>query len=136
MRAASTSWVCDQRSPGFASAAATDPRGVCAGINQPVLDTPEALWKSYIDFEARLREVANVRKLYARLLERTKHVKVRALMLSSLSRARTCHTSRLYLGAADVFRACPRAGLDLAGAVRGIDPRGWRSLVRRSRSQG
>jgi len=45
-------------------------------IEQPVLDMPELLWKSYIDFEMELEEYENVRALYKRLLERTKHVKV------------------------------------------------------------
>ena len=46
-------------------------------INQPVLDMPELLWKSYIDFEIAQGEHDNVRTLYERLLDRTKHVKVR-----------------------------------------------------------
>jgi crooked neck len=45
-------------------------------INEKVLDMPEVLWKSYIDFEIRLGEHERTRQLYARLLERTKHVKV------------------------------------------------------------
>ena len=45
-------------------------------VNQPLLDMPEMLWKSYIDFEISEEEYGRVRELYARLLERTKHVKV------------------------------------------------------------
>jgi crooked neck len=45
-------------------------------IQQPLLDMPELLWKAYIDFEIELKEYNNVRKLYRRLLQRTKHVKV------------------------------------------------------------
>ena len=45
-------------------------------ITQPALDQPESMWKGYIDFEAALGEYARVRTLYARLLERTQHVKV------------------------------------------------------------
>jgi len=45
-------------------------------ISQPVIDMPEVLWKSYIDFEISEREVDHVRTLYDRLLERTNHVKV------------------------------------------------------------
>uniref|UniRef100_A0A2C9JXA3 Crooked neck-like protein 1 n=1 Tax=Biomphalaria glabrata TaxID=6526 RepID=A0A2C9JXA3_BIOGL len=45
-------------------------------INQPRLDMPEVLWKSYIDFETDQEEYDNARKLYKRLLERTQHVKV------------------------------------------------------------
>ena len=45
-------------------------------INQPALDLPELLWKSYIDFEISEQETENARGLYERLLERTKHVKV------------------------------------------------------------
>lgn len=45
-------------------------------ISQPVIDMPEVLWKSFIDFEISERELDNVRNLYDRLLERTNHVKV------------------------------------------------------------
>ncbi|KAL1498309.1 hypothetical protein ABEB36_009125 [Hypothenemus hampei] len=45
-------------------------------INQPRLDMPELLWKSYIDFEISQDEPENARQLYERLLERTNHVKV------------------------------------------------------------
>ncbi|CAG5133742.1 unnamed protein product [Candidula unifasciata] len=45
-------------------------------INQPRLDMPEVLWKSYIDFEVDQEEYENARKLYKRLLQRTQHVKV------------------------------------------------------------
>eukprot|EP01111_Echinosteliopsis_oligospora_P009984 TRINITY_DN3023_c0_g1_i2.p1 TRINITY_DN3023_c0_g1~~TRINITY_DN3023_c0_g1_i2.p1 ORF type:complete len:681 (-),score=170.49 TRINITY_DN3023_c0_g1_i2:88-2130(-) len=45
-------------------------------ITQPLLDMPELLWKAYIDFEISDQEYDNVRELYKRLLERTKHVKV------------------------------------------------------------
>ncbi|KAG2422724.1 hypothetical protein HXX76_015811 [Chlamydomonas incerta] len=45
-------------------------------IGQPLLDMPEALWKSYIDFEIAAGERERVRVLYTRLLDRTKHVKV------------------------------------------------------------
>lgn len=45
-------------------------------INQPRLDMPELLWKSYIDFEISQDETDNARQLYERLLERTVHVKV------------------------------------------------------------
>lgn len=46
------------------------------GVEQPVLDLPEALWKAYIDFEISEANTANVRGLYNRLLERTTHPKV------------------------------------------------------------
>lgn len=46
------------------------------GITQPLLDMPEVLWKAYIDFEIAEGENENARVLYARLLERTTHVKV------------------------------------------------------------
>jgi len=45
-------------------------------ISQPLLDMPELLWKSYIDFEIEEQEFDRVRDLYKRLLERTQHVKV------------------------------------------------------------
>ncbi|CAH8268222.1 unnamed protein product [Arabidopsis lyrata] len=45
-------------------------------ISQPVLDTPELLWKAYIDFEISLGELERTRALYERLLDRTKHYKV------------------------------------------------------------
>jgi len=43
---------------------------------QPVLDMPEIVWKSYIDFEISQTEYDKTRSLYRRLLDRTKHVKV------------------------------------------------------------
>jgi len=45
-------------------------------IQQPLLDLPEILWKSYIDFEIMQKEYENARRLYNTLLDRTKHVKV------------------------------------------------------------
>jgi len=46
-------------------------------VDQPLLDMPELVWKSYIDFEAEVDEDGErVRALYRRLLDRTKHVKV------------------------------------------------------------
>ena len=45
-------------------------------VSQPLLDTPELLWKFYIDFELSLNEYDNARSLYRRLLDRTKHTKV------------------------------------------------------------
>ena len=41
---------------------------------------PELLWKSYIDFEISQDETENARQLFERLLERTLHVKVRAVV--------------------------------------------------------
>ncbi|CAG8559884.1 9157_t:CDS:10 [Diversispora eburnea] len=46
------------------------------GVEQPVLDMPELLWKAYIDFEFTEEEFENTRQLYKRLLEKTGHVKV------------------------------------------------------------
>lgn len=43
---------------------------------------PEVLWKTYIDFEVDQEEYDNTRMLYRRLLERTHHVKVRAVICS------------------------------------------------------
>ena len=45
-------------------------------VRQPVLDMPELLWKSYIDFEDEEGEHESARALYERLLEKTGHVKV------------------------------------------------------------
>jgi len=45
-------------------------------ISQSLLDMPEQVWKAYIDFEIEESEYDNVRKLYRRLLDRTRHVKV------------------------------------------------------------
>ena len=44
--------------------------------SQQVLDMPELLWKSYIDFEEEEQEYERTRNLYERLLEKTDHVKV------------------------------------------------------------
>lgn len=46
------------------------------GIDQPLLDMPEILWKSYIDFEIEQQEYTKIRQLYERLLSKTNHVKV------------------------------------------------------------
>lgn len=45
-------------------------------VAQPVIDMPEVLWKAYIDFEIKMKNYKNVRKLYDTLLERTQHVKI------------------------------------------------------------
>lgn len=45
-------------------------------INQPRLDMPETLWKSYINFEKEQKEFDRARQLYEQLLQRTSHVKV------------------------------------------------------------
>ena len=45
-------------------------------IEQPTLDMPELLWKSFIEFEEEEGNYGRVRDLYERLLEKTDHVKV------------------------------------------------------------
>ncbi len=40
------------------------------------MNMPETVWKSYIEYEISLEEYDNVRDIYQRLLEKTKHVKV------------------------------------------------------------
>ncbi|EEB05887.2 complexed with Cdc5 protein Cwf4 [Schizosaccharomyces japonicus yFS275] len=45
-------------------------------VSQPVMETPELLWKAYIDFEFEEYEFAKARQLYYRLLEKAPHVKV------------------------------------------------------------
>lgn len=47
-----------------------------AAIDRPHLDSPENVWKAYIDFEVEQEEYGNVEKLYEQLLNRTNHVKV------------------------------------------------------------
>ena len=44
-------------------------------INQN-LDMPEIVWKAYINVEMSFEEYDKVRQLYARLLEKTRHLKV------------------------------------------------------------
>ncbi|KAL1878711.1 NineTeen Complex (NTC) component [Diaporthe australafricana] len=46
------------------------------GIEQPVLDMPEMVWKKYIDFEEEEGEFERARELYERLLEKADHPKV------------------------------------------------------------
>lgn len=58
------------------------------GVEQPLLDMPEVLWKAYIDFEIAEEESDKARALYERLLERTSHVKV--CLLLSISFKRCC----------------------------------------------
>ncbi len=41
-------------------------------VNQPVMDMPEVLWKSYVDFESELEEFEKVRDLYKRSLRGVK----------------------------------------------------------------
>ena len=45
-------------------------------ISRVDLDMPEVLWKAYIDFEIAEAELDAARNLYARLLQRSSHVKV------------------------------------------------------------
>lgn len=45
-------------------------------INQPRLNMPEVLWKSFIDFETCQCNYPAARKLYERLLSKTTHIKV------------------------------------------------------------
>ena len=45
-------------------------------VNQQLLDMPELVWKSYIDFEEEEGEYERTRALYEKLLDKTGHVKV------------------------------------------------------------
>ncbi|SCZ93111.1 BZ3500_MvSof-1268-A1-R1_Chr6-2g08467 [Microbotryum saponariae] len=45
-------------------------------VDQPSMDMPELIWKSWIDFEYEEEEYDRARELYERLLQRTSHVKV------------------------------------------------------------
>jgi len=45
-------------------------------VDQPSMDMPELIWKSWIDFEYEEEEYERTRELYERLLRRTSHVKV------------------------------------------------------------
>lgn len=45
-------------------------------VAQPAIDMPELIWKSYIDFEIECNQHSAARKLYERLLDKTKHAKV------------------------------------------------------------
>ncbi|GAA5877699.1 hypothetical protein JCM3774_006647 [Rhodotorula dairenensis] len=45
-------------------------------VDQPSMDMPELIWKSWIDFEYDEEEYDRARELYERLLHRTSHVKV------------------------------------------------------------
>ncbi|PAV68709.1 hypothetical protein WR25_15135 isoform I [Diploscapter pachys] len=45
-------------------------------VQQPALDMPEILWKSYIDFEINAEEYEKARDLYECLLQKTNHIKV------------------------------------------------------------
>jgi crooked neck len=66
-------------------------------IAQPLLDMPEVLWKTYIDFEIEEHEYDRVRALFKRLLERTKHVKV------WISHAQFEHSIENTQGARDIY---------------------------------
>lgn len=43
------------------------------------------LWKAYIDFEIQQEATDRVRRLYERLLEKTKHIKVRKGLFGTVS---------------------------------------------------
>jgi crooked neck len=45
-------------------------------VEEPQLDMPELVWKSYIDFEEEEGQYERTRQLYERLLQKTDHVKV------------------------------------------------------------
>jgi crooked neck len=45
-------------------------------IDEPEMDLPEVIWKSFIDFEYNNEQFDQVRNLYEKLLERTEHLKV------------------------------------------------------------
>jgi crooked neck len=45
-------------------------------VSQPVLDSPEAVWKFYIDYEISMERWDAVRQLYGRLLQKTQHPRV------------------------------------------------------------
>lgn len=47
------------------------------GVEVPYMDQPDVLWKSYIDFEISQNQLENARELYEKLLQKTKHFKVR-----------------------------------------------------------
>merc|ERR1712118_449330 len=44
--------------------------------DQPLLDMPELLWRSYINYECHYRRRKKARDLYERLLNKTQHIKV------------------------------------------------------------
>lgn len=46
------------------------------GTEQVELDTPESVWKSFIDFEIETGSQEDVVQLFEKLLERSAHVKV------------------------------------------------------------
>ncbi|CAB10088.1 Prp19 complex subunit Cwf4 [Schizosaccharomyces pombe] len=45
-------------------------------VNQPILETPELVWKAYIDFEFEEMEYGKARSIYQQLLRTAPHVKV------------------------------------------------------------
>ena len=51
-------------------------RGIYEMAFTRTIDMPENLWKSYIDMEISQGNYSRVRDLYAKLLTKTKHVKV------------------------------------------------------------
>lgn len=82
-------------------------------VEQEGLDLPERVWKAYIDFEISLREHSKVRRLYQRLRQKTKHVKV--WVSEAEFEARIGETDR----ARDVFRM---ADQHFKSEVRSLDP--------------
>ena len=75
-------------------------------INQPRLDMPEILWKSYIDFETEQEEFDRTRQLYERLLERTQHVKASQMASARVTQCRERVERRGRSPVTGVYRAC------------------------------
>jgi len=80
-------------------------------VNQPTLDMPEMLWKSYIDFEIKNKAYKQVRSLYDRLLKRTKHVRVwisRAQFEASVNDVKAAR--KVFEDADEYFKTSDEAG--------------------------
>ena len=89
-------------------------------VAQEQLDAPEQLWKQYIDFELERGELSRVRRLYDRLLERSKHVKVwisraqvrncpmmmEEVIMAKVSFIPAIHTEHTARGGSDTFSPC------------------------------
>eukprot|EP01006_Ploeotia_vitrea_P032253 TRINITY_DN64517_c0_g1_i1.p2 TRINITY_DN64517_c0_g1~~TRINITY_DN64517_c0_g1_i1.p2 ORF type:complete len:823 (-),score=490.96 TRINITY_DN64517_c0_g1_i1:636-3104(-) len=88
-------------------------------VGQAELDAPEVVWKAYIDFEIAHEENERCRQLYARLLERTKHVRVWISHAEFEARVGEAERARKVFERADAFF---REQSDEAAAVLAESP--------------
>lgn len=94
-------------------------------VGQPVMDMPEMLWKSYIDFEVEQEDYFNARQLYERLLSRTEHVKV---WLSYAKFESALDTAEGYDNARNVYKRGDKSLRSSGNESRAMFLESWRDF--------